>query len=89
MTEPRPAPTSASGLARGLGYSPRAGDSADPPPPSVCYLTVRIADGERFRLFLWELRGLMVRMHDEGNPHASDLERLVDRFVDACDEEDR
>ena len=50
-------------------------------------MTVRIADAERFRLFVWELRMLADRMRVMANPEAEALERLVDRFSDGGDDD--
>ena len=50
---------------------------------------VRIADIDRFRLLLWELRTLHDEMRVMASPHADRLERIVDRFTDSADEDDR
>jgi len=42
---------------------------------------VRIADAERFRLFLWELRQIADKMRVEACPHGEALEHAVDRFM--------
>ena len=49
---------------------------------------LRIADLERFRLFLWELRELADRMQIEACPHGDFLAHLVERFA-AGEEGDR
>ena len=48
---------------------------------------IRIADAERFRLFLWELREVADRMRVEACPHAEALERAVDRFIEGGDDD--
>jgi hypothetical protein len=48
---------------------------------------VRIRDGERFRLFVWELHQLAEKMRIEACPHAEALERAVDRLLDGGDDE--
>ena len=50
-------------------------------------MTLRVADIDRFRLLVWELRMLADRMRVEASPHAEALERIVDRFADGGDDE--
>ena len=50
-------------------------------------LTVRVADLDRWRLFIWEMRMLADAMRVEACPHAEALERAVDRFMDGGDDE--
>ena len=44
-------------------------------------MTLRLADVERFRLFLWELRQIADKMRVEACPHADALEHAVDRMT--------
>lgn len=50
-------------------------------------LTVRIADADQFRLLVWELRQLENDMRVGASPFAERLERALDRFMDAPDED--
>ena len=50
-------------------------------------MTVRIADAERFRLFVWELTQLWFRMRLINDPHAEELGRIIERFNDGGDDE--
>ena len=50
-------------------------------------MTLRVADIDRFRLCVWELRMLADRMRVVASPHAEALERIVDRFADGGDDE--
>jgi hypothetical protein len=45
-------------------------------------ITVRIADVDEFRLFVWELRQLVDDMRVGADPYAERLERALDRFTD-------
>jgi hypothetical protein len=49
-------------------------------------ITIRIADVEEFRLFVWELRTLADEMRVVADPFAERLERAVDRFTDNPEE---
>ena len=49
-------------------------------------LTVRVADIEEFRLFVWELRMLADEMRVAADPYAERLERALDRFTDDPEE---
>ena len=44
-------------------------------------MTLRLADVERFRLFLWELRQIADKMRVEACPHGEALEHAVERFL--------
>lgn len=48
--------------------------------------TIRIADVEEFRLFVWELRMLVDEMRIAADPYAERLERALDRFTDEPEE---
>jgi hypothetical protein len=50
-------------------------------------LTVRIADMDRHRLFIWELRELWFAMYLLNDPRAEELERILDRYTDGGDDE--
>ena len=50
-------------------------------------VTVRIADAERFRLFVWELRQLCAAMRLVDDPFTEQLEHLIDRLTDGGDDE--
>lgn len=45
-------------------------------------MTIRIADVEEFRLFVWELRMLVDEMRVAADPYAERLEHALDRFTD-------
>lgn len=45
-------------------------------------MTIRIADIEEFRLFVWELRMLVDEMRVSADPYAERLEHALDRFTD-------
>jgi len=49
-------------------------------------LTIRIADVEAFRLFVWELRMLADEMRVAADPYAERLEHALDRFTDEPDD---
>ena len=46
-------------------------------------------DLEHIRLHVWELQQMIDRMRLEGNPEASRLEHILERFVKAAPSEDR
>lgn len=50
-------------------------------------LTIRVADIDRFRLLVWEMRMLADRMRVEASPHAEALERILNRWADGGDDE--
>jgi len=50
-------------------------------------VTVRIADMDRTRLFVWELRELWFAMRLLNDPRAEELERILDRYTDGGDDE--
>lgn len=50
-------------------------------------VTLRIADLDRTRLFIWELRELWFAMRLLNDPRADDLERILDRYVDGGDDD--
>ncbi len=49
-------------------------------------LSIRIADVEEFRLFIWELRQLIEDMRVAADPFSERLEHAIDRFTDEPDE---
>jgi hypothetical protein len=50
--------------------------------PDKVELTIRIADIEAMRLFVWELRMLADQMRVAADPFAERLEHALDRFTD-------
>ena len=52
-------------------------------------LTVRVADMEEFRLFVWELRMLADEMRVAADPYAERLEHALDRFTDEPEDTDQ
>ncbi len=49
-------------------------------------VVIRVADIERFRLLVWELRMLIDAMRLVNDPRADELERILDRFTDNVDD---
>lgn len=49
-------------------------------------VVIRVADIDRFRLLVWELRMLTDAMRLVNDPRAAQLERILDRFTDHEDE---
>ena len=49
--------------------------------------SVRVRDMDRTRLFVWELHELRSRMVVAADPFASELDRIIDRYVDGGDDE--
>ena len=54
---------------------------------SVVSLSVRVRDMERTRLFVFELQELRSRMVIASSPFATDLDRVIDRYVGGGDDE--
>ena len=51
--------------------------------------TIRLADLDKFRLLVWELRMLADEMRVSADPYAERLEHALDRFTDGqADEHD-
>ena len=50
-------------------------------------ITFRIADLDRTRLLIWELRELWFAMRLLNDLRAEDLERIIDRYTDGGDDE--
>jgi len=50
-------------------------------------ITFRIADLDRTRLLIWELRELWFAMRLLNDPRAEELERILDRYTDGGDDE--
>lgn len=50
-------------------------------------VSVRFRDVKRIRLFVYELHELRNRMVVAASPFATDLDRLIDRFMDGGDDD--
>jgi hypothetical protein len=48
---------------------------------AVAVITIKIADLDRTRLFLWELMQLRDAMRVMASPHAEQLDRLIERYA--------
>lgn len=54
---------------------------------ATLHVTVRIADSERTKLFVWELEMLVNEMRVMASPHAEKLERLLARYTEGGDDD--
>lgn len=52
-------------------------------------VSVRVRDMKRTKLFVYELHELRSRMVVAADPFASDLDRIIDRFVEGGDDDDQ
>lgn len=52
-------------------------------------MTIRLADIEGVRMFVWEMRQLVDEMRVAADPFAERLEHALDRFTDEPEEEQR
>lgn len=50
-------------------------------------VSVRVRDMKRTKLFVWELHELRSRMVLVGDAFATDLDRIIDRYVDGGDDD--
>jgi hypothetical protein len=56
---------------------------------AVLSVSVRVRDMERTRLFVYQLHELRSRMVVASDPFASDLDRIIDRYLEGGDDDNQ